>query len=71
MVLEFADGGNLCEHLVRHFNDLTWKEKYKLGLDIANGLRYLHVLGIIHKDLVRCSLFMQINNDLNNCYSNA
>ena len=73
MVLEFADGGDLCAHLKSHFADLTWKEKYKLGLDIANGLGYLHVLNIVHKDLVRCYLFiiMQINNDLNSSYSNT
>jgi len=57
MVFEFADGGNLHAHLARHFTDLMWKEKYKLGLDIANGLRYLHALDIVHKDLVRYYLF--------------
>ena len=59
MVFEFADGGNLCAHLVSHFTNLTWKEKCTLGLDIANGLRYLHTLDIVHKDLVRlrCYIF--------------
>jgi serine/threonine protein kinase len=53
MVLEFADGGTLCEYLAQHFDNLIWKDKYKLGLDIANGLKYLHALDIVHKDLVR------------------
>ena len=52
MISELADGGNLREHLEKHFNDLTWKDKYKLGLEITNGLKYLHELDIIHKDLV-------------------
>jgi len=52
MISELADGGNLREHLEKHFKDLTWKDKYKLGLEIANGLKYLHELDIIHKDLV-------------------
>jgi len=52
MVFEFADGGSLRAYLVDSFKDLTWKEKYNLGLDITNGLKYLHVLDIIHKDLV-------------------
>jgi len=52
MIFELADGGSLREHLGEHFDDLTWKDKYKLGLEITNGLKYLHELGIIHKDLV-------------------
>ena len=52
MVFEFADGGSLRAYLVDRFTDLTWKEKYNLGLDITNGLKYLHVLDIIHKDMV-------------------
>ena len=53
MILELADGGTLRKYLKEHFHSLTWKDKYKLALDIVNGLRYLHSLGIIHKDLVR------------------
>ena len=52
MISELADGGNLREHLEKHFKDLTWKDKYKLGLDVTNGLKHLHELDIIHKDLV-------------------
>jgi len=52
MIFELADGGSLREHLDKHFDDLTWKDKYELGLEITNGLKYLHELGIIHKDLV-------------------
>jgi len=58
MVFEFADGGSLRAYLVNRSKDLTWKEKYKLGLDITNGLKYLHVLDIIHKDLVWHYLFI-------------
>ena len=52
MIFELADGGTLRQHLAKHFKDLTWKDKYKLGLDVTNGLKHLHELGIIHKDLV-------------------
>ena len=60
MVLEFADGGTLRAYLARRFNELTWKDKYKLGLDITNGLKYLHALDIVHKDLVWYHYFYQI-----------
>ena len=52
MVFEFAEGGTLHHYLLRHFGSLTWKDKYKLGLEITDGLQYLHELNIIHKDLV-------------------
>src|SRR6185369_11493969 len=52
MVFEFAYDGTLRTYLSKNFDNLTWKSKYKLGLDIANGLKYLHALEIIHKDLV-------------------
>jgi len=52
MIFEFADGGTLRKHLMRHFDSLTWKDKYELGLQITNGLRHMHKLDIIHKDLV-------------------
>ena len=52
MMFELADGGTLREHLRKHFKNLTWKDKYKLGLEVTNGLKHLHDLDIIHKDLV-------------------
>ena len=52
MIFELADGGSLRKHLEKYFKHLTWKDKCKLGLEITNGLKYLHDLDIIHKDLV-------------------
>ena len=52
MVIEYAEDGCLSEYLKRRFEDLTWEKRYKLGVDITNGLKYLHVLKIVHKDLV-------------------
>ena len=52
MIFELADGGTLRNYLRKKFNELTWKDKYNLALGITNGLKYLHKLNIIHKDLV-------------------
>ena len=52
MMFELADGGNLRGYLKNHFKSLTWEDKYKLGLEVTNGLKHLHDLDIIHKDLV-------------------
>jgi len=52
IVLEYAEGGTLCNYLAKNFGSLTRENKYNLGLDITNGLRHLHSLDIVHKDLV-------------------
>ena len=70
MMFELADGGSLREYLRKHFKSLTWKDKYKLGLEVTNGLKHLHNLDIIHKDLVfitqqlRTSLLYLLNSYL-------
>ena len=51
-MFELADGGSLHEYLRKHFKSLTWKDKYKLGLEVTNGLKHLHDLDIVHKNLV-------------------
>ena len=52
MIFEYATDGSLREYLEKNFVNLQWRDKLKLGLEIASGLRYLHDLDIIHKDLV-------------------
>jgi len=61
MVFEYADGGTLCEHLQKYFPKLTWNDKYKLGVEITDGLMYLHSLDIVHKDLVCISIAFLLN----------
>ena len=52
MVFKYADGGSLRSYLSDSSVELDWSTRCKLGIDIANGLRYLHERRIIHKDLV-------------------
>ena len=68
MIFEFADGGTLRTHLAQHFRSLTWEDKYKLSLEITNGLGHMHELNIIHKDLViydRTLFWSQLHNLMN------
>jgi len=58
MIFEYANGGTLCDHLQERYDRITWEEKYKLALDIASGLKYLHDRDIIHKDMV-CITMLQ------------
>jgi serine/threonine protein kinase len=52
MVLQYADGGNLRDYLKNPILPLTWSEKYRIALEIAEGLLCLHEEGILHRDLV-------------------
>ena len=52
MVFEYADGGSLRRYLSDTFVELDWLARLKLSINIVDGLRYLHGLDILHKDLV-------------------
>ena len=52
MIFEFADGGTLRRHLDECYRVLSWKDKIALGLGITDGLKHLHELDIIHRNLV-------------------
>ena len=52
MAFEYADGGSLRRYLSDTSVKLDWSMRCKLGINIINGLQYLHELDILHKDLV-------------------
>ena len=52
MVFDYADNGSLRKYLSTPAIKLDWSDNCQLGLDIVNGLRYIHRVGILHKDLV-------------------
>ena len=52
MVFDYADNGSLREYLSTSAIELDWPANCQLGLDIVNGLSYIHKAEILHKDLV-------------------
>jgi serine/threonine protein kinase len=53
--MEYADEGDLKHYLSNYFEKLDWNRKFRLALDITNGLCYLHNQKILHRDLVSSS----------------
>src|SRR2546427_21040 len=48
LVLEYADSGTLNTYLSEQFDELDWKNKLGLALQLVNAVSYLHEHGIIH-----------------------
>ncbi|CAG8558960.1 8845_t:CDS:2, partial [Cetraspora pellucida] len=55
LILQFANGGNLRDHLkAKHYEGrykIFWDELISIAKDITHGLSYLHDNGIIHRNL--------------------
>jgi serine/threonine protein kinase len=50
--LEYADSGTLNVYLNKYFNQLDWNDKFRLALQLASAIEFLHEEDIIHRDLV-------------------
>ena len=52
LVMQYANGGTLRQHLQRNFHQLTWHDKTRIIKEIATGLQCIHSEGIAHRNLV-------------------
>jgi len=50
LVMEYAPGGSLAS-LLKSTQEISWKTRYQIALDVAEGMSYLHDCGIVHSDL--------------------
>ncbi|KAG9296758.1 hypothetical protein G9A89_001390 [Geosiphon pyriformis] len=51
IIMKFAKNGNLHQYLRKHFDEMTWEEKFETLQRIANGLARIHNNGLVHRDL--------------------
>jgi NIMA (never in mitosis gene a)-related kinase len=64
MVMEFADNGDLYEKITLHGKNntkFTEEEIWSITIQITRGLKALHELKILHRDLKSANVFMFSN----------
>src|SRR5581483_7395329 len=51
LVLKFMENGSLRSYLNQNFNTITWNQKLEIMKSISMGLKCIHDVNLIHKDL--------------------
>lgn len=57
IVMEYMQGGSLCD-LLHSEKEIRWKRRVKLGLQIANALKFLHSQSVMHRDIKSMNVLM-------------
>ncbi|KAF9169303.1 Nuclear receptor sub 2 group C member 2 [Mortierella sp. AD011] len=60
-VFQHTEHGSLHSYLTSFHPHLTWSDRYNLALDVALGLRYLHIKGCKHRHLHSASVLIDTN----------
>ena len=66
IVMEFADNGDLYQKIVEHKKKAMFFEEseiWRIFIQLVNGLKALHDLKILHRDLQSANVFLYTNGD--------
>ena len=63
IVMEYLSGGTLNQYIKKHYFNFTESQTANIIKQIANGIKYLHNYGIIHRDLKTDNIMLTKNND--------
>lgn len=58
ILMEYMDGGSVQDYLKQKVESLQLSEVFKIALDVARGMDYLHRMNIIHRDLKTANLLI-------------
>ena len=64
IVMEYMKKGSLTNFLAKEENKLTCERKLKLALCTARGLAFLHLKGIVHRDMKSLNVLVGENNEV-------
>ena len=64
MVMQYADCGNLRQHLNNNFNSLSWERKLWNLYCIAKGLKEIHNNQLVHRDFHSGNILCHNKDDL-------
>nr|CAB3266903.1 fatty acyl-CoA synthetase and RNA processing-associated kinase 1-like [Phallusia mammillata] len=62
---EFINGGDLEKLVTKKNIRLSWKQRIQIAHDISQGMKYLHAIGIFHRDLSAKNCLVSISTDNN------
>ncbi|XP_065175202.1 dual specificity testis-specific protein kinase 2-like [Sycon ciliatum] len=62
-LVEYINGGVLEELLLDHSREVAWPLRFKLSLDIAEGMAYLHSKGMFHRDLTSKNVLLRVEGE--------
>ncbi|CAM9445170.1 unnamed protein product, partial [Chrysoparadoxa australica] len=63
IVMEYASGGNLCS-FVKRKKRLDEREAHRLLLQVLEAVKYMHELGVVHRDIKLENVLLDENQDV-------